>query len=352
MPVGNPIYLEGDISIDKKPFGFFEVKVTTPKNLKYPILPTRKKIDGVFKTIYPLGKWKGVYFSEEIYNAMKYGYKFEFLRGYVFDKAEIFKEFVDNLYEMKSNSEKGSPDYIISKLLLNSLYGRFGMSPYKEKHIILSSGEASEYYQKYRVTNVIPLKNINKEIISYIDDITIKHRDYSPKMNISVPIASAVTAYGRMHMSYYKMMCERLGIILFYSDTDSLYLDKALDNKYIGKGLGQLKLEHIFDKAIFLSSKSYGGITSNYETIKIKGLKEKIGFNELIPLLHKNEKLIKNQDKWYKNVSAQIIEVKNEPYTLIVNESKRRLLYNKNDELIDTLPLYINEENENENNGG
>jgi DNA polymerase elongation subunit (family B) len=229
---------------------------------------------------------------------MKYGYKFKFYRGYQFEKKLIFKEFVDNLYEIKCNSEKDSPDYIIAKLLLNSLYGRFGMSPYKDKHVIISSKEGEKYYKKYTVTNVIPLLN-NKEIISYNeDDYEDKEDiDYKERINISVSIASAVTAYGRIHMSFYKMMCEELNITMFYSDTDSLYLDKELDTKFIGKELGKLKLEHIFKKAIFLSAKLYGGITENYETIKVKGLKKKIEFKDLIPLLNKNEKLIINQDK-------------------------------------------------------
>lgn len=39
MPVGNITYFEGDITkIFNNPYGFFEVKVTTPKDLKHPIL--------------------------------------------------------------------------------------------------------------------------------------------------------------------------------------------------------------------------------------------------------------------------------------------------------------------------
>ena len=41
-------------------------------------------------TLSPLGEWTGWYQSEEIKNAEKYGYKFEILRGYKFEKAIIF----------------------------------------------------------------------------------------------------------------------------------------------------------------------------------------------------------------------------------------------------------------------
>ena len=40
------------------------------------------------------------------------------------------------------DSDKTSTKYIIAKLLLNSLYGRMGMSPYKEQPKIVYNKEA------------------------------------------------------------------------------------------------------------------------------------------------------------------------------------------------------------------
>ena len=125
IPTGNPTYFLGDIfKIDPNAFGFFEVKVITPNDLHIPILQTKIKLDNGkgFRTVSPLGTWTGVYFSEEIKHAMKYGYQFEIVRGYLFEKTNIFTDYVDFLYLLKINSEKDTPDYIISKLLLNSLY--------------------------------------------------------------------------------------------------------------------------------------------------------------------------------------------------------------------------------------
>ena len=59
-------------------------------------------------------------------NAMKFGYKFKVISGYLFDKKYIFNEYVDSLYNLKSTSVKGTPYYVISKLLMNSLYCKFG----------------------------------------------------------------------------------------------------------------------------------------------------------------------------------------------------------------------------------
>lgn len=127
MPIGTPKYFTGDIfKINSDAFGIFEVEVVAPDNLFYPVLQTKVKSDNVNQTISPLGKWTGWYLSEELKNAMKFGYKFKVISGYLFDKKYIFNEYVDFLYNLKSTSVKGTPDYVISKLLMNSLYGKFG----------------------------------------------------------------------------------------------------------------------------------------------------------------------------------------------------------------------------------
>lgn len=153
MPVGNPIYFEGDISlIDSKAFGFFQVEVQSPKELKNPILQTTLGLS----TISPLATWTGIYSSEEIYNAMKYGYSFKIINGYLFDKAYIFTQYVDELYQMKKDTPKNSATYIIAKLLLNALYGRFGMRPDVMDHAIINNKTLHPYLTE-EVSNVISL---------------------------------------------------------------------------------------------------------------------------------------------------------------------------------------------------
>jgi len=49
------------------------------------------------------------------------------LRGYLFNQQFIFTDYVQDLYGIKSSVHKSDPMYMISKLLLNSLYGRFGL---------------------------------------------------------------------------------------------------------------------------------------------------------------------------------------------------------------------------------
>ena len=80
-------------------------------------------------------------FSEEINNAIKFGYKFKILRGYLFDKEYIFTEYINDLYKIKQAHNKNEPKYLISKLLMNSLYGRFGMDYRLSEHAIIDNNE-------------------------------------------------------------------------------------------------------------------------------------------------------------------------------------------------------------------
>lgn len=133
---------------------------------------------------------------------MKYGYKIEVIRGFLFDKAFIFSDYVDSLYRIKENSNRDSPEYLISKMLLNSLYGRFGMSPDIEHNEVVDDARSLEIELRddYIITDINPLDN-DKTWVSFLSnskDFEDKDDDY---VNVSVPIALAITAYARIHMS-------------------------------------------------------------------------------------------------------------------------------------------------------
>ena len=70
--------------------------------------------------------------GEELLNAVKYGYSYEILEGYLFEGAPIFRDYIEKLYEIKQNSKPNTPHYIISKLLVNSIYGRFAALPFED----------------------------------------------------------------------------------------------------------------------------------------------------------------------------------------------------------------------------
>ena len=73
--------------------------------------------------IAPNGTWEGWYSSEELKAARDNEYKIEVIEGYHFNKWEnIFDKYVSKLFAIKESSSGAKK--AISKLLLNSLYGR------------------------------------------------------------------------------------------------------------------------------------------------------------------------------------------------------------------------------------
>lgn len=342
MPTGYPIQFEGNILDNEiydivantfnlnERYGFFESNIETHKDLFIPIILKKIKIDKVgYRTIAPLGKWTDVYHSEELNNALKYGYKYTTNKGYLFNKGYIFKDYVNSLYELKKSSNSGEPNYIISKLLLNSLYGRFGMNPYYLKSELLSNTELDNYIylnDNIHIYDKLELSD-NLNLISYYkEDCNDK---YDKSNNVNVAIASSITAFSRIHMSYFKQMD---GYKVFYSDTDSIDLNKPLPDEFVGKELGLLKLEHVWEKAIYISNKAYIGIDKEGKIYrKLRGIKvnskefknNPIEIEDFEKLLYKDSELLVNQERWFKSFRNSNIETKEIIYKLQGNDNKR-----------------------------
>ena len=60
-------------------------------------------------------------------NSMNYGYKFEVINGYIFQSGDLFSSYVNKMYILRKEYKKSHPMNLIAKLLMNSLYGKFGM---------------------------------------------------------------------------------------------------------------------------------------------------------------------------------------------------------------------------------
>jgi len=353
FPIGSPVYFEGDIlKDDQNAFGFFYCKIIAPKDLKHPILQLHHKIKpsgaGV-RTISPTGSWEGMYFSEELYNAKLFGYKFDILRGYSFEKGDIFKDYIDNLYNLRLQYDKSNPLNFTAKILLNSLYGRFGMNDDFDILEIVNQKDLLEIEsENYNISNIRPLSedkflisysNPESEILTLMDGAKETH-------NVNIAIAAAVTAYARIHMSQFKNNPAFPN--LYYTDTDSVYFDGPLPDSFISPNeLGKLKLEGIYDRTIFLAPKVYALQNHKDSIIKIKGLNKdsiknnNINLDILESLLIKNTNIEFLQDKWFRSLSKGAISILKQSYNLKVTDNKRELIYNKNGKLIRTDPLNL-----------
>ncbi len=344
-PIGNPTYFEGDINkTESNPFGFFYCNIQAPSNLLHPILQLHHKTEGGVRTISPLGSFSGWFFSEELYNAQRFGYSFEILRDYLFESDYIFKDYVEDLYSLRLQYPKSDPMNYTAKLLLNSLYGRFGMDDNFNKIKIINKKTLTNL-EKNDI-NFEYIKQLNsKYLVSYNKPKELKHDLDSNKETHNINIAIAVTAYARIHMSQFKN--NPLLPNLYYTDTDSAYFDGPLPDSMVDpKRLGALKLEGIYDKGIFLAPKVYSLKNSTEEIIKIKGLSKSsikdnsITIDSLELLLNKDYKLAYNQNKWFKHIGEGNINIMEQVYTLQVTGNKRELIY-ENNILVKTNPFVL-----------
>jgi hypothetical protein len=198
---------------------------------------------------------------------------------------------------MKSSVDSTDAIYLIAKLLMNSLYGRFGMNPEARETCIVSSYESENIIQSKKNVLIIPLAS-GSVMLSYDkydtdEDINIT--------NISVSISSAIAAYSRIEMSYY---LNKYRDNIYAVDTDGIKVDCMLSPSEIdNKELGKMKYEYSFIEAVFPAPKVYGGILQKpykgckTEMTKVKGLKNKISYPQLKSILHKDKSLVLVQEK-------------------------------------------------------
>ena len=192
------------------------------------------------------------------------------------------------------------------------MYGKLAQNPEFNSHAIIDVSELDNYISKYDVIDTIELSRMsssnitddaldnvngsNSLLITYNEkhNLPADSNKFRGKKNVSVSIASGITAYSRIFMSQFK---NNPNFILLYTDTDSLFIIGDLDPEWIGKNLGQFKLEAEYEEIVFISPKFYGGITTDGEVvIKIKGFKNKISFEEMKSLLNKDKSLELNQE--------------------------------------------------------
>ena len=243
-------------------FGFLEIKVQTPKKITNPILSKNLGIDG---NVCPIGDWTSTYFSEEVKLAKTLGYKIIVIRKFGFIRGKIFKDFIFLFYNIRKLYSKTNPLNKIAKLLLNSLYGRFGMQFVISQKTILPLRNL----KSFKTTKIIK-SYTSLDLNNCIVDNYSKSFFNNISSNIAVQIAASITSYARVFMFRYKNLPNNLCI---YSDTDSVFLTKRLCYKLVNTSLGKFKLVNKVKYAYFISIKSYIYLSDyNYLFVKFKGL--------------------------------------------------------------------------------
>lgn len=207
------------------------------------------------RLVFPVGVFWTSLCTPELKYALKHGHLRKVETMVTYEKANIFKSYVDKFYQLRLEfRSSGVAEYAeLCKKMLNSLYGKFGQKgenwekigdcpdePDREEIVFNMSGR--------RVTK---MRYLMGEIFMMVG--TDESFDSFPA------IAAHVTAYGRMFL--YKLM-NRVGRDhYFYCDTDSLIIDGTglarLDNLISRAGLGGLKIEETCDRVVIRGLKDY-----------------------------------------------------------------------------------------------
>ncbi|KAJ3220452.1 hypothetical protein HK099_004345 [Clydaea vesicula] len=190
-----------------------------------PVEPVRKS-----KLITPLGEWEAWYLSEELKAALNanVGYEIiEIIEGVQFERnSNIFKTYINDFYSIKVNSKGAERN--LAKLFLNSLYGRMGIKPIDFETIFINK---KDFNPNLSILSVMELDN------HLLIDLPISYYK-SKKPLVNIAIAGAITAYSRMHINKFKNIPNNK---CYYTDTDSVILEKELSKDLISKKLGDMK---------------------------------------------------------------------------------------------------------------
>lgn len=333
VPTGIPKYISGLNLKLSEFFGFVRVKVEAPLDMFIPILPY--KSEKLNTTIFPTGTWEGWYFSEEVKNAEKFGYKFKVLEGFTFEPKVIFNDYVKHYYDIKVNAKPNSAELTQSKLKLNSLYGRFGMNPVKSRTEILTPAE----YEMLELRADITVQTVNPigDNLWVVYFKTSDEASFEEMPNISVGISAAISAWSRIKMTEY---LTKYSNNMLYVDTDGIKMDTELDPKYVGRDLGLMKDEGSFTEGIFISPKVYGIINKKEAISKVKGFSGTITYWLLKTLIY-GSKLSLSNERWKRSFYKATIEIINQLYTIYPTGTKRRLVLDSSGVIIGSQPYKL-----------
>lgn len=258
LPFPNSVFIPSKPTFENILYneGVSKVKVTTPDDMYYPILPLR--INGKLK--FPIGTFTAVYNHNELRYAIENGYRVDYVYSQVCYNSTFkpFKDYIRYLYNNRLEyKQKGSSYEIVNKLLMNSLYGKF----------------AQRYVYRYDIFELDKLQQKEFEKALFEDDTVEIKNGYAYRREVeefngvfSFPILSSyITSYARIHLHQY--LSKYNGI---YCDTDSIITNQEVPES---SKLGGMKKEADIEYINIVRPKFYTISTKEKDITKIKGVK-------------------------------------------------------------------------------
>jgi hypothetical protein len=349
FPIGHPnILYNVDVAEIDNHFGICQITVLPPNDLFHPVLPYRTNGKLYFTLCRTCANTNqkhcthsdkqraitGTYTTEETKLAISKGYKLlkiHELYSYEKKSPDLFRDYIDTFYKMKEKAslDKNEGLRTLTKLCLNSLWGRFAMNENKSQ---------SEFVDEVkRCTELVDKDERNEieigQIIIISDDILEIVYTSTPNFvaqtdKTNVILASFVTSYARMHL--YRALDELQEKVL-YMDTDSVFYVSP-DGTHIlqlGDQLGDFKDEigkgDYITHMASLGPKSYTFLTKSGENdvVKVKGMRKNAEFHQKVTFdsikesldaaLNGNKKTISINDRVKFVVNKKTKEIENKP---------------------------------------
>lgn len=219
------------------------------------------------KLVFPVGEFPAALTSLEISQGLTKGHIVKIRDFALYERAHLFADYVNFFYSkrLEFESTKSFAYAYLCKLMLNSLYGKFGQRSEEWEFVCDDPARHYDWWQEYDYQK--------KRLFTYR---CINHRvevstGYQEGYNALVAISAEVTANARLYL--WELCCAAgLGNV-YYVDTDSLIVNlDGLENltPFIDqKELGKLKVVDTSDRLTIhnLKDYSFGG------RVKIKGVK-------------------------------------------------------------------------------
>jgi hypothetical protein len=220
-----------------------EVDVEVPE-CRLPPLPYRHE-GSVF---FPVGKWTGWFNQVDLRLLEEMGGKIGRVGRVVnFEPFYDLAAYANTLYERRI-AGKTEFDKVVYKLLLNSLYGKFGESRTKQQLVVNPKYTTCPHDPPHPTNPFDPtesscMSQLMPGIWLLENEIDVPHE--------CVPISSQTVSLARANLLGHMVKCDSV----HYCDTDGFSTNQP--DLPTGTKLGELKLELVFKEAEFISPKVY-----------------------------------------------------------------------------------------------
>lgn len=245
--VRNNLSVEGLKEVMKHYLVCAKVKV----KVNIPCLPVRINK----RLVFPVGEFITYLSTPEIELALKYGNIEEVYQVCIYTSAPLFVDYVEFFYNerLKAKADGNKVKDLLFKLMLNSLYGKFGQKGGEWEIIGHTDREGCGYEEVYNVTDGKWHK------YKWFNGILMYKGEDKEGYDSFPAIAAHVTGYARKKLFEYIMSAGYKNV--YYCDTDSLFVNKeGLDKLscYIDKTrLGCLKNEGEKKNLCIFGAKDY-----------------------------------------------------------------------------------------------